>query len=132
MLVQAMYKNPQANQPESEQNTFLHTLAEKHHVRVLINLFQKTNQKITEMLEKEGQEEHRKIYKYDLDDNAENEKEETSANWLAKYIDMSNEKGYTFLAVVVDKIQEEAESDMIRVLEWMIALFGEKLCFQAQ
>ena len=125
MLGQAMDKNPQADQAKSEQNTFLHTLAEKHDVRVLINLFQETNQKRTEMSKKEGQEEHRKIYKYDLDDNAENEKKETSANWLAKSIEMSNEKGYTFLAVAVDKIQEETESDMIRVLEWMIAIFGE-------
>ena len=43
MLVQAMDKNLQADQPKNEQNTFLHTLAEKHDMEVIINLFQKTN-----------------------------------------------------------------------------------------
>ena len=127
MLVQLVDKNPQADQPKSEQNTFLHTLAEMHDVKVIINLFQEINQKKTEMSKKKWEEERRKIYKYDLDDNEENEKKETSLNWLAKFIEMSNEKGYTFLAIAVNKIQEETESDMIRVLEWVIAIFGEDL-----
>ena len=124
-LMQAMDKNSQTDQPRSEQNTFLHTLAENHDVKVIINLFQETNQKKTEMSKKEEQEEDNETLVLDLDDNAENEKKETSVNWLAKSIEMSNEKGYTFLAVAVNKIQEETESDMIRVLEWMIAIFGE-------
>ena len=48
VLVQAIVKNPKFDQEKKEENTFLHTLVEKHDLKILKSLFQEINQKETE------------------------------------------------------------------------------------
>ena len=115
MLVQAMVTNHNVDEEKKEENTFLHTLAEKHDIKTLKNLFQGINRKEIEDKRKIG-------YKKEREDK---KKEASTSNWITTCIDMQNEKGYTFLAVAVNKTEKETETDMIIVLKWMIDTFTE-------
>ena len=123
MLIQAMVTNRNVDQDKKEDNTFLHTLAEKHDIKTLKNLFKGINRE--EIEDKKKKEDEKKLGYFWYGLRKDRRKETSSSNWVTRCIDTQNEKGYTFLAVAVNKTEEKTETDMITVLKWMIDIFTE-------
>ena len=101
-------------------NTFLHTFAEKHTLKDLFKGIDKKHSEVDEQSES-GSSSGSRSYQYSW----EQRRKETTNHWLTECLEKQNNKGYTFLAVTVNR--QDTETDVKETLKWMIEIFGKPI-----